>query len=108
MDGKKFVERLEKALNVKGNSELARILGGSDTIYSNWRSGYSKPKIDFLLNEIGVRNINIHWLLTGEGEMYLKPRENLEEEAGDYHHENLAEEIGKLVIRIYQLLTGRA
>ena len=69
MDNKGFVERLEKALNVKGNKELAEALGSSATAISNWRTGYSNPKLEFLLNKIEPKGINLHWLLTGEGTM---------------------------------------
>lgn len=69
MDNKGFVERLEKALNVKGNKELAEALGSSATAISNWRTGYSNPKLEFLLNKIEPKGINLHWLLTGEGMM---------------------------------------
>jgi len=110
MDGKKFVERLELALNVQGNNELARLLGGTDTTYSNWRTGYSKPKVDILLNEIGLRGINIHWLLTGEGRMYSEKRNAMHESPEEYCAGNMADvasEIGKRVIEIYELLKGR-
>ncbi len=72
MDSSKIVERLEIAFNVNGNKELAGALGNSETVVSNWRTGYSKPKLEFLINKVEPKGINLHWLLTGKGDMHSK------------------------------------
>lgn len=101
MDGKGIVERLEKVFNVNGNRALAESLGGSDTAISNWRTGYSNPKLDSILKKVEPLGVNLHWLLTGKGEMFIKNIPGQSEAA------EREEKAGKLLAEAIQLLSQR-
>ncbi|TCD47009.1 helix-turn-helix domain-containing protein [Chlorobium sp. N1] len=95
MDSKIIVERLEEALNARGNRALGDIIGEKETTISNWRCRRSKPKIDHLIANIGTKGVNLHWLLTGEGPMLL---ESAERRQHDF------ESAGRLMLEAMKLL----
>jgi phage repressor protein C with HTH and peptisase S24 domain len=67
-DVKKILERFKQALNIYTDSSLAEYLGIKPNTISTWRA---RNTIDFELLFSKCEDININWLLTGEGEPYI-------------------------------------
>jgi len=72
-----FYSRLRKIRKTLGctQDEFARHLKVSKPTVVRYESGGRKPDADFLSILINEFKVNINWLLTGNGEMFLK--ENL-------------------------------
>jgi len=66
---KKILSRLKEVYNLRYDSELANLLGVKQSTLSTWKS---RNNIDYDLIFAFCENINIDWLLTGEGEKYKK------------------------------------
>lgn len=99
MNGDIFVERLEKAFNVKGNKELSERLGILETTISNWRRGHARPKIEFFLNQIVNAGLSAEWVLNGRGPMMSKDLRNIGD-AGEDGEEILRAEAKKVQLLI--------
>lgn len=69
MISKRFKEIRE--LKKLSQVEFADLLSVLPTTISKYERGEIKPSTDFLANLCRVFNININWLLTGQGEMFL-------------------------------------
>lgn len=85
-----------------GQQEFANAIGVSKQVVSNAVNGRTKfPKSDFLIQVIrAYPQLNIYWLLLGEGEMLSdKPNINFQEEL-----EELKKENSKLKDKIIELL----
>jgi transcriptional regulator with XRE-family HTH domain len=84
--------------------EFANALGISKQVVSNAINGRTKyPKSDFLIQIIdSYPNLNIYWLLTGSGEMYVT--ESLFTEENHRLLEALKAENSKLKDKIIELL----
>ena len=70
-----FVIRLETLINdiAEGKKiKFAEMLGVSPTHIDNWINRGSLPNANQLTNIYQKLNINLNWLLTGEGEMFVK------------------------------------
>lgn len=50
---------------------FAKELGILQQQLSKYECGFNKPSIEFLIKLSNIFNINIHWLLTGEGQMFI-------------------------------------
>lgn len=72
MEKKGFFDRLEKATKANGTNELAEILGVEPGTVSNWKNGRNRPSYETIFTLRELKEINLHWLLTGKGEMYLR------------------------------------
>lgn len=74
---KKISERLNRALDARGiehhgrGTELARLTGTSPQAAAKWLSGHVMPNNDNLLRIASQYSIDLSWLLTGEGEMFI-------------------------------------
>jgi len=55
--------------------ELSKKSGLSKAMISETEAGKNKPSPNLMLALIKLFNVNINWLLTGEGEIYQKPGE---------------------------------
>lgn len=55
--------------------EFANTLGVSQKTVSQWEQDRNKPQIDVLRVLRDQYNINLNWLLTGRGNMFLTPEE---------------------------------
>ena len=53
--------------------ELAEKIGIQQTQYSRYENGTSKPSTDILEKLVKEFNINVNYLLTGEGSMFITP-----------------------------------
>lgn len=70
-----FSERLKSIRESLGMNrmELSRSLGISKSSYCNFEAGETKPSFNFFLQISKVHNVNLRYLLHGEGEMFHKP-----------------------------------
>lgn len=85
-----------------GQQEFANAIGVSKQVVSNAVNGRTKfPKSDFLIQVIrAYPQLNIYWLLLGEGEMFSdEPNIDFQEQL-----EKLKEENSKLKDKIIELL----
>lgn len=69
MEQKEIIERLKIALNMQKDKDLAQFLEIDKSTLSNYKSG--NRDIDYRLLFSKCKQINFHWLITGEGEMLL-------------------------------------
>lgn len=74
------IEKILDYLNIN-QTELARILGVSRGIISEFSSGAREPSKDFLFAISKKLGVSIDWFLTGEGEMFLPGRDPRKKEA---------------------------
>lgn len=74
-----LIERLKQIRNVLNLNQIdfAKKIGMSQSTYANFESGIRSVKQEFLENLAEKYNINIHWLLTGKGEMFATPSLNI-------------------------------
>lgn len=77
-------ERLTAFLEYKGinKSEFGRIIGVSSAFISSMRKSIQPDKVALISN--AFPELDMTWLLTGEGEM-LKPDNNLSDDSSDEH-----------------------
>ncbi|NPV38325.1 MAG: helix-turn-helix transcriptional regulator [Brevinematales bacterium] len=66
------LEELRKQLNMT-QQEFAKELNIPQRTYSNYENETNKIPPEILQLISSKFHVNLHWLLTGEGEMYLKP-----------------------------------
>lgn len=68
-----FSDRLRESLAYQrfSNRKIADEIGVSPTSIANILSGENKPNIETVTKLVEVLKINGHWLLTGEGEMWI-------------------------------------
>ena len=75
-----ILNRIRKVINHSGLSDtaFAKSIDVPQATFSNMFQRESEPKPSWLESIINKYNINAHWLLTGEGEMFAeKEKENL-------------------------------
>ncbi len=72
---KEVIDRLKMALKVKTDTELAKHLGVNQSTISVWKT---RKSINWDLIITKCKDINIDWLLTGEGEMFRKKQDSVE------------------------------
>lgn len=65
------IKKIRKDNNLK-QSEIAGILRIGKSTYQYYERGERIPPADFLLRIVTTYGINSTWLLTGEGEMFVK------------------------------------
>lgn len=63
------LKQARTALNLQQGA-FAKKLGILQQQLSKYERGFNKPSIEFLIKLSKIFNINIHWLLTGEGQMF--------------------------------------
>ena len=70
-------ERINRALNLRGvdqhgrGTELARLTGTSPQAAAKWLSGQVMPNNDNLIRIAANYGIDLVWLMTGDGDMFL-------------------------------------
>ncbi len=70
-----LIDRLSLVMksNNLNQNQLSKLMGVSPVQVSHWLNGRNNPNLESLQNLASVLDkLNLHWLLTGEGEMYLK------------------------------------
>jgi transcriptional regulator with XRE-family HTH domain len=71
-------ERLRVVQGVDRLKDFAAEFGESPSQISQYKSGIYFPPIALLVDLSEKRNLNLHWLITGDGEMYTKKQLNNE------------------------------
>ncbi|MCK4762028.1 MAG: helix-turn-helix transcriptional regulator [Candidatus Aminicenantes bacterium] len=71
-DLKEFAERLKKVRESLGFNRLnfGKSIGISKSVYSNIEAAITKPTFPLFLNISRVHNVNLRFLLHGEGDMF--------------------------------------
>ena len=67
MNQKEVINRLKIAINMQKDKDLADYLEVDKSTLSNWKSG--NRELDYNLLFSKCKQINLHWLLTGEGDI---------------------------------------
>lgn len=80
---KDIILRLKTAMDIQSDNALAETLGISKGTLSNWKV---RNSIDFALVFSKCKQINIDWLITGEGEMLKFAEQGRVMEATPIHH----------------------
>lgn len=70
----KRLKELRKSHNIT-ILELSKKTGLSKAMISETEAGKNKPSPNLMLALIKLFNVNVNWLLTGEGDTYQKPGE---------------------------------
>ena len=65
-ENKSFIDRLTNVIGDESVNSFAQKCGISESVFRKYLSG-SKPGLDNLIKISNHKNINIHWLATGEG-----------------------------------------
>lgn len=68
IDKKQILNRFKKIKNISSDVLLAQYLGISRGTLSNWKA---RNSLDFELLFSKCERESLHWLITGEGEMYF-------------------------------------
>lgn len=68
LDKSLILSRLKSVKNLATDTELAKMLGISKSTLSNW---YSRNSIDYDLVFSICEHVNLNWLLTGDGSMFI-------------------------------------
>jgi len=94
-----FTKRLLKIINERSegkSSVFAKKAGISQATFHNYTKG-RMPNAESLYNICNIYNVNINWLLTGKGDVYIKNKKNYAaEEAPIYNKEKDPETAGLL------------
>ena len=69
--------RIKHVRGKDAQKEFAKILGFSPSYLSEVESGKTKPSLELLVKISQITNYSLHWLLTGEGPMFLEPSEGM-------------------------------
>lgn len=93
-----FFNRIEQATKTNGTSELAELLGVEPGAVSNWKKGRNRPNYEAIFSICKSQKINLHWLLTGEGEMLLENIRGFDEKEEAYL------KLGKRLYEVWGLL----
>ena len=85
MSSKKIVKsetgsRIKHVRGKDAQKEFAKILGFSPSYLSEVESGKTKPSLELLIKISQYTKYSLHWLLTGEGPMFLEPSEGMVKE----------------------------
>lgn len=94
-----FQERLVKfRKTITSNaSAFARSVNLSQPVYANYENGKRRPAFEILQKIAEVHNVNLNWLLTGEGEMLnLVPSLKIRKEERKTVLKNFGGKINKL------------
>lgn len=77
--------------------ELAKNINAKASTIYNYESGYSKPNADILRIFIEKYNLNINWLLTGKGQMFIYPKNTFELKQKNIDFKNFNNRLCKLI-----------
>lgn len=76
----KIIERLKLELKIDNDTKLANYLGINQSTLATWKKNNSFD-VYRVFNKL--QNININWLLTGEGEPYIENKEKLKQRVNE-------------------------
>lgn len=95
-------KRLSHIRGKRSKTEFAKHLGVSKVYITRYENGEVKPSFDFLKILTEKENININWLLTGEGDIFFSRTTNQELLKENI---NLKDKIKKINTAIYDQVT---
>lgn len=98
MNNEKILDRLKIIFKVDNDNQLGDILGLKPTTYSTWKGGGTRPNYELIFGKVEPLGVNLHWLLTGEGEMLLKDVK----EGGNSRYEEIGRLAEELVRKIME------
>ena len=64
--------RIKRTRGKDTQKEFAKTLGFSSSYISEVESGKTKPSLELLLKISQITNYSLHWLLTGEGPLFIE------------------------------------
>ncbi len=64
--------RVKRVRGKKPQKEFAKILGFSSSYLSEVESGKTKPSLELLIRISEITKYNLHWLVTGEGPLFVE------------------------------------
>jgi transcriptional regulator with XRE-family HTH domain len=67
-----ILKRVKQAKNIKTDADLAKFLHVKQNTLSMWKSRNKMP-YKLLITMCEKENINLSWLFTGRGEMFIQP-----------------------------------
>ncbi|MCD6099670.1 MAG: helix-turn-helix transcriptional regulator [Candidatus Marinimicrobia bacterium] len=67
-----ILKRLKQLKGLKTDTELAQYLGVKQNTISSWKRRRTIP-YNLFISKCEEEKINLNWLLTGQGEMFMKP-----------------------------------
>lgn len=73
LTAQRMIDNLKKLLGFRTDAELAQHLDINQTTLSAWKA---RDTFDIVRVYPKISNINLNWLLTGEGDPYEKPSNN--------------------------------
>ena len=103
-------ERIKRIRGSLSQAEFGKRIGSSQRAVQGWEAGESAPGANFLERIHRVFGVDIHWLLTGKGNPYIKDKDQaviVAEDAAPYGHDdrNLDEsDIGKTIGELVKIL----
>lgn len=110
IDKKQILSRFKEVKKITSDIELAQFLGISRGTLSNWKA---RNSLDFELLFSKCEHESLHWLITGEGEMFAKNQKttiNFDDNSSEsivgtllQRNEDLARENGRLQAENYEL-----
>ena len=71
------IGRIKKALNISNDCELADMIGMKHTTFNSRKKANSIP-YDAFIQLASTKNLDLNWLITGEGEMYQQTTQPVE------------------------------
>lgn len=80
MNQKEVINRLKIAVNIQKDKDLADYLEVDKSTLSNWKSG--NRELDYNLLFSKCKQANLHWLLTGEGDMLIDNEDYTDNSSG--------------------------
>ena len=96
---KDIIVRLKTAMNIQSDNALAEVLGVTKGTLSNWKV---RNSIDFALVFSKCKQINIDWLITGEGNMFkLAERERIMEPTSIHQPRSIEKKEDMQVVYLY-------
>lgn len=81
----KIIGRYKKVHNLKHDKDVARRMGLTPTAFSN-QKGRGAIDLEKLLDSCD-RDVNLHWLLTGEGDQKIRTAGDVDQELQNYESE---------------------
>lgn len=105
MTDKAFIDRIWSIIREVGTqSDLAEIIGTSQGTVGGWVNRGSFPSTEHLANLKEKLNININWLITGQGPRYIESRvgyaHQVAEEQAEYGHSKEEHEYTVKLVKI--------
>lgn len=77
--------------------EMAKAINAKPSTIYNYENGYSKPNVDVLNILIEKYNLNINWLLTGKGSMFLENKNTFELKQKNIDYQNFNNRLCALI-----------